>query len=631
MKGLSKNFLFKILIFISVSLYSFNIKEFRPTTFEFRLSEKERLVINGELPLIDSILIVSKIPIGLLSDYISKLNSVFSSISKDVQGLTQYQSADRALQMLHERLFKTYKENVTSVKETIDNGYFNCVSSSIIYNLLMERLGLKTRGILLKDHVFSQVYIENEWVDVETTVKFGFDPGKKKQTMDDFTKLTRFVYVPPSKRTGREEIVSNFDYLSIMYANIGVEFLNKKDFDEALSYFVKAVIIRDNLSEAVNNIKAGYISYSIHLAENKDFNKAALVLKEILSIYPEFDIAKNNLKSIYINWANYLFDFKKYRDGINILETNTDIIKNEEIKNFYIVWAQNLYLSKNYSEAISVLENYLTKYDDRSIIPYINDIKRLYAEDVIKKGENPIKIIETIRIEDNETLSLRCYLFEKSKQFKKCFDDIKTFARKPLTDDIKKLFTSISYSAVESGNVYDVIDFIKYLNKTYNFDDVKDYYEKIIDFIGFYYYKNNNIENGLETLLDMKKSLPNLSFFIINSGSKVFYQAKLYPLLNKKEYSLAYKTVKEGLALFSSDYLKDVYKRLVSVYASELYKAKKYEDSYNVLLEGLKEFQNDSYIRTNFKTVANTLLQVYKDDKKKRDKIESDLKKYLVE
>ncbi|HOJ50338.1 MAG TPA: hypothetical protein PKW55_05955 [Spirochaetota bacterium] len=626
-----KILLIEFLILIGVTLFSIEIREFKPKTFNLKIDSKEELIFKNELPLLDSALVISGVPIGLLPDYKAKLESIFNSIIKETEGLESYKKLDKVLQLLHEKLFKNYKENVTSLKETVDKGLFNCVSSSFIYNLVAEKLGFQTRGILLKDHIFTQININNEWIDVETTVKFGFDPGKRKETQDEFTKLTRFVYVPPSKRSGKEEIVTNWEYLSVLYANIGVEFLNRREFDNALSYFFKAVLIRDNLNEAVHNLKAGYITYSIYRAEIKDFEKAENILKEILIIYPDFKIAKDNLKSIYINWANYLFDIKKYDEGIEIVEKNKDYLTSEEIKNFYLVWAQNLYLAKKYSEAIGVVKKYYNKYSDSSVLKYINDLKVNYVEELIKKGEDPTPVVESIEINSVDELEIRCYLFNKAKKSNLCFNDIKSFLKKDFNNSVIKIFTNASYNSIDSGKIDYVIDFIKYLNTNHKSrSELKEYYEKVIEYLGFYYFKNDP-ENGINVLKNLGKNIPEVLTYVINSASKILYQSKLYPLLNKKEYDKAYILIKNNYPELPSDFLKDIYKKLISVYASELYKSKKYEESYEVLLNGIKIFPGDSYIKKNYKTVAETMLQLYKNDNIKRKNIEDDIKKYYKE
>ena len=97
---------------------------------------------------------------------------------------------------LHKFFFKKYKADSDNFSEIVDYGRYNCVSSSILYMLLLSYFGLKATAVQTTEHVFVVVYFpDGTTVDVETTNAYGYDPGKKKEVLDELGKITGFSYV----------------------------------------------------------------------------------------------------------------------------------------------------------------------------------------------------------------------------------------------------------------------------------------------------------------------------------------------------------------------------------------------------------------------------------------------------
>ena len=90
--------------------------------------------------------------------------------------------AERLLRSLHQKggALGRYEARATTLREVIERRRFNCVSASVLYNLLAERLGLQVGAQLLPTHARSLVLLSSgqrlERVVVETTSAQGFDP-----------------------------------------------------------------------------------------------------------------------------------------------------------------------------------------------------------------------------------------------------------------------------------------------------------------------------------------------------------------------------------------------------------------------------------------------------------------------
>ncbi|MFZ4617752.1 MAG: hypothetical protein ACOYM2_16345, partial [Rectinemataceae bacterium] len=106
--------------------------------------------------------------------------------------------AEEALEWFHsKKLLGGYSEGASSLVDILDARRFNCVSSANLYLLAMRRLGIACEGVQTPDHAFCVVRIAGKAIDVETTNRYGFDPGTRREFTDSFGKATGYSYVAP--------------------------------------------------------------------------------------------------------------------------------------------------------------------------------------------------------------------------------------------------------------------------------------------------------------------------------------------------------------------------------------------------------------------------------------------------
>ncbi|MBR2317075.1 MAG: hypothetical protein IKA37_03795, partial [Spirochaetales bacterium] len=136
--------------------------------------------------------------------YIEKRNCIEDELRKlfgslDVQTFTveqQKKFVESLNVLLHKFFFKKYKADSDAFSQVVNYGYYNCVSSSILYMLLLSHFGIKATPVQTTEHVFIVVHFpDGSNVDVETTNAYGYDPGKKKEVLDELGKITGFSYV----------------------------------------------------------------------------------------------------------------------------------------------------------------------------------------------------------------------------------------------------------------------------------------------------------------------------------------------------------------------------------------------------------------------------------------------------
>ena len=166
--------------------------------------------------------------------YIGKLRDTFEALrarSEYIQDPAL--RAESILPFLHRTLFKKYEENSTTVDGVIDTGYFNCVSSAVVYLLAARVFVLPMKGVQTPDHAFCVITVNGRDIDVETTNPFGFDPGTSKKFLSSFTKTTQFAYVPPQDYARRKTITEK-DLVGLILHNRAVEMQRRGRHLEAL-------------------------------------------------------------------------------------------------------------------------------------------------------------------------------------------------------------------------------------------------------------------------------------------------------------------------------------------------------------------------------------------------------------
>ena len=204
----------------------------------------------------------------------------------------QKKFAEDLLIILHDRVFKRYNFNSNKISQLIDKGLLNCVSSSIIYALFLKKYGLKSAGVETQDHVFIKVIFNNESIDVETTNKYGFNPGQKKNVLDDFGRVTGFNYVPPKDYRNRNDIDLK-KILFIVYHNLSDEYYKKGEYIKSVN--LGYIIFQGrNDNKGKNDFYIFFNNYIAYLSNSKNYITAI----ESINSYIQFFEWDNNLINI---------------------------------------------------------------------------------------------------------------------------------------------------------------------------------------------------------------------------------------------------------------------------------------------------------------------------------------------
>lgn len=606
-----------LLIFLPILVFSNRFEQTTPKVFSLTLTDSERKLLQNKGSFLTQSLIASGIPDSQLEKYESEYNQMLLEIKKKVKGLTAYQTADLALQMIHQLKLKKYEAFSSTLDIAFDKGIYNCVSSSLLYNLVLTDLGFETRGAILKDHVFSQVKINDKWTDAETTVLYGFDPGSKRETLDQFKKVTGFVYVPQSGRGKEWRNVTNREYLSLVYSNRGAFLLENKspDFFLSLKILYLSMMVSPDFNEGAVNLQAGYTQYSLYLKNQKKFDDAVLVIQETLQLFPDNPDAKNNFKAVVFDWANFLFEEKEYEKGMAVLRKYPSYVKKEELENYYLVWSQKLMQKeKKFSEAMEALKKGEQEFPDSKNIK--EQEKYVIQESVsFFRQTGKIKEAQEFLNSNKNVMGVETFIAFGYAAIGKIKE-----ARVLLEDQIGKdssqatlnAFLQVTYDAIEQKEWSESVLLLLAVKNSAarSSGNTRTNYEGLFFQLGKNYLADHNLKD-LDNLFKPFYQFPETEALAIKSLGDNYYVETIYPLLNKRDYDAAIPHLKQAVEMTRGKHtaLIDNYRGARMNQGISYYRQKNYAKAYQVYAVLIKEYPKDSIIRKNFESFANLYLE----------------------
>lgn len=253
---------------------------------EPRLNPGEELVrigsINEPMPL-ETLILASLIASGVsennLETYTSKVMDLVDSAPRRAGSTVE--DSEVLLEWMHENVLSRYILYQTKLDVLLDKGTYNCVSSAVLYLILVRSRDMAVHGVLTPDHAFCRV----EGIDVETTTAYGFDPGTRREAVDSFSGRTGFTYVPPGNYSQRQDIGEK-ELISLIYQNRLAELQRQHRWEEAVGLARDRWALAGSIS-AERDFRVSITNYAADLDRKKMeleglvfLNQAALSLGE---------------------------------------------------------------------------------------------------------------------------------------------------------------------------------------------------------------------------------------------------------------------------------------------------------------------------------------------------------------
>ncbi len=206
--------------------------------------------------------------------------------------------AEAVFNFLHRRILQGgYRIDCTDLRTALDDGRYNCVSASVLFQCLAERCGLTVRGLEMPGHAMSRVYLGEEVLDVETTCAAWFrlmdDPQRQAQSVRDTLGTT-----PGSSNATAAREISSVGLVAMVYYNRGVDLLARGLYAEAAVANAKALVLDPGNQTARGNLLATVNNWSIALGQSGQLDEAVALLEAGLAFAPHYEPFALNLAHV---------------------------------------------------------------------------------------------------------------------------------------------------------------------------------------------------------------------------------------------------------------------------------------------------------------------------------------------
>ncbi len=112
-----------------------------------------------------------------LHDYCRKFENFVDTLRRSgkVRGMPR-ERASAVFAFLHQSMLRGgYNLQASDLREAIDRGRFNCVTASVLFNVLTARFELEAVGLEMPGHAMSRLLLPDETLDIETTCPRWFE------------------------------------------------------------------------------------------------------------------------------------------------------------------------------------------------------------------------------------------------------------------------------------------------------------------------------------------------------------------------------------------------------------------------------------------------------------------------
>ncbi len=305
--------------------------------------------------------------------------------SEEMMSLDEEERGRAILKLLYRDYLAAYSLTQTKINVAMDKGFYNCVSSAVLYMAAAKAAGLDVRGQRTTQHAFCSIYVpavggtaggkpgQLKKIDVETTNPYGFNPGSKEE-IEHESQIRKYYVVPKKYYSNRTE-VSDGIFTGLIAGNLCSDYIKTENYK-------KAVPLGAARWEAVRN-------------ENS---------KSVASVRNEFDIlASNYVNLIPANATTYSSTLDWFSTFIERWGRTAFLQKNLDASFVNLLVLCNK--EQDYPLAKSAYEKYKDKVSQQQLTKseeIITDIIILSATNDISTEE---KIVETNRLLTTKDLS----------------------------------------------------------------------------------------------------------------------------------------------------------------------------------------------------------------------------------
>lgn len=427
---------------------------------------------------------------------------------------------------MHSKLLKQYQRSATTLDVALKQGQYNCLSSTLLYNILMEENQIPARTMVLPSHTYTLLSLGTNTIAVENTTPLGFDVANNQAAQDNLKKLTGYSY-QDAIREG--EIVDKRGLLAYTYANRAYFADQARQDYLAFQNALKAYALYPQGKNIYTNVKSGFISYSYYLINTRqDYTQAMAILEEALEHFPVKKDFIQNYSVALDRYLNFLIEKGEYNKAFEVF-SRAQTLTGETLP----VIQENLFTRLIY-RLINQSRDFSTAYEYSRLayqkMPFSATVRGLLVDGLNQYYKHLAAQWEKYPL--GEDLFLQWYALLKNDK------DFKTI--------LESYYSKLALQNYDKGRLEKGIELIEAGLKHLPASDVlRNNGAYITGNTAVKYLNQRDFQNGIIYVKKALRYLPNDNG--MKENLKISYREWVYTFIEAEEYKKALSICEEGL------------------------------------------------------------------------------------
>ncbi len=283
----------------------------------------------------------------------------------------RYSFAERAewvFQSMHDRLLTgEYDENQNALSVALQKGDYNCVSATILFQILTERAGLPTVAMQTRGHVWCRLLSRPE-LDIETTCPTWFllEPHDRDQS-------------PAVQASSEARALSARGLAAKIPYNKASLAAAQQDYAEAIELLNFALALDPQDAASLRNRSAILNNWAVACVGQQDFETALDLLKRMEQQSPtDPDLDENRRKivdAVIDQWCRS----GRYAEALRLLDWQADVASSRHsMRSIYESWIEDASRRGDWFEAKNALRSAISALEDDPLS--VAQLRRQYRQ-----------------------------------------------------------------------------------------------------------------------------------------------------------------------------------------------------------------------------------------------------------
>lgn len=221
-------------------------------------------------------------------------------------GLDTPEVAQRTLQFLHDEVLRDYDLHANDLRQTLDQGRFNCITAVLLFNALAAASRLNAIAVETPGHVMSRIQASAGKLDIEATLP------------PDSSTLSASYHPPKPSGPGRS--LTPLGLIALVYYNRGLDLLEQGEFEAAAGANCVALRLDPQSTRATDNLLAVLNNWALACHADQDFQSAYELLERAGRLAPHDRRPTENARAVVGSWIEHLCATERYDAALGVIE-----------------------------------------------------------------------------------------------------------------------------------------------------------------------------------------------------------------------------------------------------------------------------------------------------------------------